>query len=1091
MSVQTELIPPVQYIYHSVYPWRLVTQKDQNLNETTYTYDAQDRLKTVINPLTTSTNPSLVYTYAANGTIPYWVKVQQRADTSTSAQELEGTFKYNGFGQLIETTQKNGSSNINVKTDYNAQGLIETEYHPNSSAHKTTYTYDGFGRLRSTTLPDTRTTSSIYAGWRQISTDTEGRNHLQVFDAFGRLVAIDEDHHGSFSGVNVDAVLTSYEYNGIGELTKVTNDKGNETIITYNMLGQKIRLDDLDMGTRHYHYDPAGNLVSQVDPNKVALNLYYDALHRLEYKTYQPNITTNPANYSPPDTPAGNAVQAAQYIYDENGYGASKGQRTRMIDQTGTVAWHYDVRGRVEKEIRTFDNGALANPDSSLGEYTISYTYDLADRGETITYPDGEKITAKYNDRGLPQQLLSSLAEDYVTGTTYDLQARLTDLSFGNGVETEYSYYAPNQANQGDMIRQITVKNSSIPNLLDIEYNTYDKVGNIKTMTDRSVSVGQQTFTFDYDRLYQLKSATASDDAATNIPGYSHEYVYNEIGNIENKTIDGEESVYNYDSARPHVLDTVTYPGDLSKLDDYTYDANGNMISRTEDGITYTQTWDEENRLKTVSWQETVGSNTYDYVTRFVYDGDGNRLLKIEKPSTSFPDHPDIELTTVYISKLYEATFNTTDAMLMDATAYGGDLEGLTRSAGLAAPLPPQGVLMQATPAQNLPQPQIDLGPQIIVPQTRESSGEAGQDSSEADGEADDEGQSEAATELPEGVSENWLAMAQESIRQAEYEITWQETTALADGTAAYQAPNREQNLRTYFTPNGIQMTPRVLDQPEGEQSHDPVTFTQGQAADWQWGMQLSSYGYGDNLLPLDHTPELVVDGNRVEYRYAHLVEWYLNDERGLEQGFTLNEPPAVAAEGDPLVIELALSGELEARQIHDDAIHFIDQNGAMALHYSDLYAFDATGRDLSVRMVLAGDRLQLEVDDTNAVYPVTIDPLVHSQAPVSSFGADWQTESNQADATFGRVASAGDVNGDGIDDIIISAISYDNGETNEGAVFVWYGSNTGLGDSNNPDWQAESNQAESAFGWFVASAGDVNGDTFDDIIVSATSYDK
>ncbi len=54
--------------------------------------------------------------------------------------------------------------------------------------------------------------------------------------------------------------------------------------------------------------------------------------------------------------------------------------------------------------------------------------------------------------------------------------------------------------------------------------------------------------------------------------------------------------------------------------------------------------------------------------------------------------------------------------------------------------------------------------------------------------------------------------------------------------------------------------------------------------------------------------------------------------------------------------------------------------------------------------------------------------------------------ESNQADAQLGvSVAGAGDVNGDGYSDVIAGSWSYDNGLTNEGAVFIYHGSATGI----------------------------------------------
>jgi FG-GAP repeat len=101
-----------------------------------------------------------------------------------------------------------------------------------------------------------------------------------------------------------------------------------------------------------------------------------------------------------------------------------------------------------------------------------------------------------------------------------------------------------------------------------------------------------------------------------------------------------------------------------------------------------------------------------------------------------------------------------------------------------------------------------------------------------------------------------------------------------------------------------------------------------------------------------------------------------------------------------------------------------------------------------------------------------------------------WRAESNQGSSGFGySVATAGDVNRDGFSDLIVGAYLFDNGQTNEGRVFVYHGSASGLAAS--PSWTAESNQAISDFGISVATAGDVNGDGFSDVIIGAASYDN
>ncbi len=113
---------------------------------------------------------------------------------------------------------------------------------------------------------------------------------------------------------------------------------------------------------------------------------------------------------------------------------------------------------------------------------------------------------------------------------------------------------------------------------------------------------------------------------------------------------------------------------------------------------------------------------------------------------------------------------------------------------------------------------------------------------------------------------------------------------------------------------------------------------------------------------------------------------------------------------------------------------------------------------------------------------------VYHGSSSGLSSLPNWTAESNQADSRFGAsVSSAGDVNGDGYSDVIVGAYYYSNGETNEGRAFVYHGSSTGLPSS--PDWTAESDQAGAYFGTSVSSAGDVNGDRYSDVIIGANYY--
>ncbi|MDV4169267.1 hypothetical protein [Rhodovulum sp. FJ3] len=95
------------------------------------------------------------------------------------------------------------------------------------------------------------------------------------------------------------------------------------------------------------------------------------------------------------------------------------------------------------------------------------------------------------------------------------------------------------------------------------------------------------------------------------------------------------------------------------------------------------------------------------------------------------------------------------------------------------------------------------------------------------------------------------------------------------------------------------------------------------------------------------------------------------------------------------------------------------------------------------------------------------------------------------SDRLGSSVSSAGDVNGDGFDDFIVGSPNSDNGGGVAGDAYVFYGSATGANIdistlTNAQGFRIQGDEAFDRAGYSVSSAGDVNGDGFDDLIVGA-----
>ena len=110
---------------------------------------------------------------------------------------------------------------------------------------------------------------------------------------------------------------------------------------------------------------------------------------------------------------------------------------------------------------------------------------------------------------------------------------------------------------------------------------------------------------------------------------------------------------------------------------------------------------------------------------------------------------------------------------------------------------------------------------------------------------------------------------------------------------------------------------------------------------------------------------------------------------------------------------------------------------------------------------------------------------IFHGKPDPPSTTIQWSSLGTQNNGYMGRcVASAGDVNGDGYSDVLIGAPGMDGAK---GRAMLYLGSASGL--TAVPAWTTYGENALDQFGYCVASAGDVNGDGYSDVLVGAASW--
>lgn len=285
-----------------------------------------------------------------------------------SEDAIHETYQYlDGFGRLIQqrsSSDRDGQFIVASNT-YDSRGRISREYQPyfaSSSEYSevsqpdtraTTYTYDSLDRP---TLIETSvgSTTIVYHNWNVRTTDPENRVKTTHFDGFNRLVTVDEH--------NTNAVYTtSYEYDGSGNLTHITDAEGNVRAFTFDSLGRVVENElahkpNVDGAIYSYEYDENSNRTTEIRPNGATILRSYDPLDRV----------------SRIDDPSTEEIEV-RYEYDNAVNGLRK--LSKIITPTYVREYRYDLQGNLASEVHSFD--------TTISEPSILCIYDHDSNGKT------------------------------------------------------------------------------------------------------------------------------------------------------------------------------------------------------------------------------------------------------------------------------------------------------------------------------------------------------------------------------------------------------------------------------------------------------------------------------------------------------------------------------------------------------------------------------------------------------------------------------------------------------------------------------------------------------------------------------------
>lgn len=430
---------------------------------------------------------------------------------------------------------------------------------------------------------------------------------------------------------------TSYNYNSDGSLESVTDAKGNMTSYTYYEDSGELKTVTSGNSTNQYTYQD-DRLKTIETANGTIYTFNYDAYGR------NTSIELNRKN----STVAPRILVSYTYNSDqENTYGSGNNLSKVTYGNDSSYYIYYDSIGRTKNIGGSFiyydKNGNISGrkPGGDYDQGLITYHYDLSGRvvnktmesefdGDilnTLTYKylDQKNLLEKYRFTNQTGSFLTSFLYGDINkgqipdavygvkldntlriGYSYDDFARQSSRTLytnGSHIKTSYGFKSVSDDSTSCLIDTITENGY-------IYTYTYDAVGNITAYSKKNASTDEvvENYVYQYDNKNQL-TYVGTDQTS----GIS--YTYDANGNILTKTDHSKNKTITYGYTDPTWADLLTsYNGQA-----ITYDEIGNPLEY-HNGTAMTFEWSYGRRLSSVNKGEST--------IRYSYDQEGNRTSK-------------------------------------------------------------------------------------------------------------------------------------------------------------------------------------------------------------------------------------------------------------------------------------------------------------------------------------------------------------------------------------------------------------------------------------------------------------------------------